>query len=75
MGSATPASHIQSQLRETIKPLGERLIAMRDAGEDCKDVDLTDLGTRRYKAGQEVLSMFSELLLHLHAAPITFSCF
>ncbi|KAF7901073.1 hypothetical protein EAF00_003294 [Botryotinia globosa] len=50
MGSATPASHIQSQLRETIKPLGERLIAMRDAGEDCKDVDLTDLGTRRYKA-------------------------
>ncbi|THV52198.1 hypothetical protein BGAL_0086g00200 [Botrytis galanthina] len=50
MGSATPASHIQSQLRETIKPLGERLIAMRDAGEDCKDVDLTNLGTRRYKA-------------------------
>ncbi|KAF7944705.1 uncharacterized protein EAE97_005338 [Botrytis byssoidea] len=50
MGSATPASHIQSQLRETIKPLGERLIAMRNAGEDCKDVDLTDLGTRRYKA-------------------------
>ncbi|KAF7931679.1 uncharacterized protein EAE98_004415 [Botrytis deweyae] len=50
MGSATPASHIQSQLRETIKPLGERLIAMRDVGEDCKDVDLTDLGTRRYKA-------------------------
>ncbi|KAF7872419.1 hypothetical protein EAF04_003340 [Stromatinia cepivora] len=50
MGSATPASHIQSQHRETIKPLGERLIAMRDAGEDCKDVDLTDLGTRRYKA-------------------------
>ncbi|TGO56129.1 hypothetical protein BCON_0082g00420 [Botryotinia convoluta] len=50
MGSATPASHIQSQLRETIKPLGERLIAMRDAGEDCKDVDMTDLGTRRYKA-------------------------
>ncbi|TGO42507.1 hypothetical protein BHYA_0007g00060 [Botrytis hyacinthi] len=50
MGSATPASHIQSQLRETIKPLGERLIAMREAGEDCKDVDLTDLGTRRYKA-------------------------
>ncbi|KAF7956690.1 hypothetical protein EAE96_004022 [Botrytis aclada] len=50
MGSATPASHIQSQFRETIKPLGERLIATRDAGEDCKDVDLTDLGTRRYKA-------------------------
>ncbi|CAD6443648.1 ba322ab6-cabc-4c17-89f2-6995816ea521 [Sclerotinia trifoliorum] len=50
MGSATPASHIQSQHRETIKPLGERLIAMRDAGEDCKDVDLTDLGCRRYKA-------------------------
>lgn len=51
MGSATPASHIKSQLRETIKPLSERLIAMRDADEDCKDVDLTDLGSRRYKAG------------------------
>ncbi|CCD46341.1 hypothetical protein BofuT4_P118910.1 [Botrytis cinerea T4] len=50
MGSATPASHIKSQLRETIKPLSERLIAMRDADEDCKDVDLTDLGSRRYKA-------------------------
>ncbi|EDN97078.1 predicted protein [Sclerotinia sclerotiorum 1980 UF-70] len=50
MGSATPASHIQSQHRETIKLLSERLIAMRDAGEDCKDVDLTDLGSRRYKA-------------------------
>ncbi|TGO22794.1 hypothetical protein BPAE_0154g00050 [Botrytis paeoniae] len=72
MGSATPASHIQSQLRETIKPLGERLIAMRDTGEDCKDVDLTDLGTRRYKAGQEVLSMFSGPLLHLDTAPSTF---
>lgn len=75
MGSATPASHIKSQLRETIKPLSERLIAMRDADEDCKDVDLTDLGSRRYKAGQEVLLIFSELLLNLHIPPSTFPSF
>lgn len=56
MGSETPASHLQSQHRETWKPLAERLIAMHNAGEDCKDVDLSDLGSRRYKAGQEALS-------------------
>ncbi|KAB8303400.1 hypothetical protein EYC80_004828 [Monilinia laxa] len=50
MGSETPVGHISSQHRETWKPLSERLIAMRDAGEDCKDVDLTGLGSRRYKA-------------------------
>ncbi|QSZ33889.1 hypothetical protein DSL72_005463 [Monilinia vaccinii-corymbosi] len=50
MGSETPTSHVASQHRETWKPLGERLIAMRGAGEDCKDVDLTGLGSRRYKA-------------------------
>ncbi|KAA8573967.1 hypothetical protein EYC84_005509 [Monilinia fructicola] len=50
MGSETPVGHISSQHRETWKPLGERLIAMRNAGEDCKDVDLTGLGSRRYKA-------------------------
>lgn len=71
MGSETPVGHISSQHRETWKPLGERLIAMRNAGEDCKDVDLTGLGSRRYKAGQEVLSMFSRHPLHISIQHLT----
>ncbi|KAI9647276.1 hypothetical protein NHQ30_003659 [Ciborinia camelliae] len=73
MGSETPASHIQSQYRETFKPLAERLLAMRDAGQDCKNVDLTDLGNRRYKAGQELLSMFYRSSSQMHIALSPFS--
>jgi hypothetical protein len=51
MGSDFPVSHIRSQWFETIKPLRDRLILMRNAGLDGKDVDLQHLGTRRFKDG------------------------
>ncbi|PQE06653.1 polarity defective-2 protein [Rutstroemia sp. NJR-2017a BVV2] len=44
-----PVSHIRSQWFETIKPLRDRLVLMRSAGLDGKDVDLQHLGTRRFK--------------------------
>ncbi|PQE28076.1 polarity defective- variant protein [Rutstroemia sp. NJR-2017a WRK4] len=50
-GSDFPESHIRSQWFETIKPLRDRLVLMRSAGLDGKDVDLQHLGTRRFKDG------------------------
>lgn len=44
MGSDCSSSAVSFQMADKVRPLGQKMKALRDAGQDPKDVDLTGPG-------------------------------